>query len=538
MLRLRDARGSRVLIASLAMFAACATPTQRAERAARAAEIAQAFETAEPYSPRHLDTMALATFLAARPTYRPDSSAIAAFYQRRAQQFAWFIGDSLTTHADAFRSLAGLSDSIEPRPDARCDSCLATKELYLTAEFFRFAARDYGGHFSRDLRELEWFIPRTKRDIGRLLDSLASRTADLSAFEPLHPQYQKLRAALTSLRVLEGTPWPALALPAGRRRIQPGDSAEILTAIRARLTLLGDHVAEPSATSPPTQYDSALVASVQRFQARHGLTTDGIIGTGVLRALNIAPATQVRTLLTNMERLRWLPESQPANALVVNIPDFRLHVYEGAREAMSMPIVVGAEATKTVIFTASLSSVVLSPTWTVPLSIVRNEMLPKMRRDAGYLRRNQMEIIGGTASLPVIRQRPGAHNALGRVKFVFPNGFGIFMHDTPSKGLFAREQRAFSHGCIRLSQPQALAEFLLRDAAAWPSEKIAEGMMSERETSIRLATPRPVWIVYFTAWVDDAGVLQLRDDVYGHDARLAEELFREEMPPSELPARL
>jgi murein L,D-transpeptidase YcbB/YkuD len=314
-----------------------------------------------------------------------------------------------------------------------------------------------------------------------------------------------------------------LALPAGRRRLEPGDSADVLVAIRERLTLLGDHPAEPIATS---HYDSLFVASIQRFQARHGLTTDGIIGAGVLRALNVSPATQVRTVLANMERLRWLPESQPANALVVNIPEFRLRVYDGDREALSMPIVVGTEATKTVIFTASLSSVVLSPTWTVPASIVRKEILPAMRRDSDYLRRNQMDIIGGTAALPLIRQRPGAHNALGRVKFVFPNGFGIFMHDTPAKGLFAREQRTFSHGCIRLSQPRALAEFLLRDDAAWPPERIGAGMLSERETPIRLTTPRPVWIVYFTSWVDDAGVLHLREDVYGHDARLTAELFR------------
>jgi len=524
MRRLRDARGFHLIVAALALLSACASPSQRAERAARAAEIAQTFETPEPYSRRQLDTAALASFLSAHPTYRPESAAIADFYDRRARQFAWFIGDSLTSQADAFRALAGLSDSTAIHPEISCDSCVADKELYLTAEFFRFAARDYGGHFSRDLRELEWFIPRAKRDIGRLLDSLASRTADLEAFEPLHPQYRKLRAALTTLRGLEGVPWPVLALPPGRRRIEPGDSAEVLVEVRERLTLLGDHPAEPVVT---VHYDSVLVAAVQRFQSRHGLTTDGIIGAGVLRALNVSPATQVRTLLTNMERLRWLPESQPQNALVVNIPEFRLRVYDGDRESLSMPIIVGTEATKTVIFTASLSSVVLSPTWTIPPSIVRKEMLPAMRRDANYLRRNQMDIIGGTAALPIIRQRPGAHNALGRVKFVFPNGFGIFMHDTPAKGLFAREQRTFSHGCIRLSQPQALAEFLLRDDAAWPPEKIVAGMLSERETPIRLDTPRPVWIVYFTAWVDDAGVLQLREDVYGHDARLTAELFRE-----------
>lgn len=526
MRRLRDALGSRFLLTALVMFAACASPNTRAERAKRAAEIAQAFESSEPYSPRHLDSLALASFFAAHPTYRAESSFIAAFYERRGQQFAWFIGDSLSTHADAFRSLAGLSDSTAPPPDTSCDSCLAATELYLTAEFFRYAARDYGGHFSRDLRELEWFIPRAKRDVGRLLDSLVSSTADLSAYEPLHPQYQRLRGALASLRALEGSPWPELTLPSGRRRIDPGDSTDVLDPIRERLRTLGDHPASEPVPTSRSQYDSALVASVQRFQARHGLNTDGIIGAGVLRALNVTPTAQVRTLLTNMERLRWLPERQPANALIVNIPSFRLLVFEGDREVMSMPVVVGKDATETVIFTSNLTTVVLSPTWTVPLSIVRKDILPAMRRDPNYLRRNHMEIIGGTASLPTIRQRPGAHNALGRVKFVFPNGFSIFMHDTPAKGLFAREQRAFSHGCIRLSQPRELAEFLLRDDAAWSPERIAAGMISERETPIRLAVPRPVWIVYFTAWVDDSGVLNLRDDVYGHDARLARELFR------------
>jgi murein L,D-transpeptidase YcbB/YkuD len=273
-------------------------------------------------------------------------------------------------------------------------------------------------------------------------------------------------------------------------------------------------------------YDSALVLAVQRFQARRGLTADGVIGSGVLRALNVEPAAQLRTLLVNMERLRWFPESLPPNALIANIPEFRLRVFDEGREVMAMPIVVGEEATKTAIFAATLTQVVLSPTWTVPTSIVRKEILPAMRRDARYLRRNHMEIIGGTAALPMIRQRPGADNALGRVKFVFPNGFGIYMHDTPAKSLFARDQRTFSHGCIRLSRPRELAEFLLREDPAWPPERIEAGMLGERETMIRLAKPRPVWVVYFTAWVDDDGQLNLRDDVYGHDARLAREVFR------------
>lgn len=512
---------------------ACGRPSpavDRTARAERAAEIAQVFETTEPYSPRQLDSTALSVFLATHPTFRAESAALATFYDRRAQQFAWFIGDSLTTQADAFRALAGLGDSVLPLPDPSCEHCLADTELRLSAEFLRFATRNYSGHYARDLRELEWFIPRAKKDIGRLLDSLASSTADLSAYEPLHPQYVLLRAAVSRLRALEGEPWPDLALPRGTRRMQVGDSSELTVAVRERLLLLGDVPRSDTASgaAPPNAavYDSALVQAVQRFQARRGLTVDGVIGPGVLRALNITPAAQLRTLLVNMERLRWLPESLPPNALIANIPEFRLRVFDEGREVMAMPIVVGEEATKTAIFAATLTQVVLSPTWTVPASIVRKEILPAMRRDPRYLRRNHMDIIGGTAALPMIRQRPGADNALGRVKFVFPNGFGIYMHDTPAKSLFTQEQRTFSHGCIRLSRPRELAEFLLRSDPAWPPERIEAGMLGERETPIRLQTPRPVWVVYFTAWVDDDGQLHLRDDVYGHDARLAQEVFR------------
>lgn len=540
MRRHRDARGlatPRIAKIALALLVAgaiaCGRPSSVAERTARAeraAEIAQGFETTEPYSPRQLDSTALSAFLATHPTYRAESAALATFYDRRARQFAWFIGDSLTTQADAFRALAGLGDSVLPLPNPSCDSCRAETELLLSAAFLRFATRQYGGFFARDLRELEWFIPRAKKDIGRLLDSLASSTADLSAYEPLHPQYRRLRAALSPLRALEGEPWPALALPRGIRRVEAGDSSALLVAVRTRLHLLGDLPPDdnPSvaARTDSAVYDSALVQAVQRFQARRGLTADGVIGAGMLRALNVEPAAQLRTLLVNMERLRWLPESLPPNALIANIPEFRLRVFDEGREVMAMPIVVGEEATKTAIFAATLTQVVLSPTWTVPASIVRKEILPAMRRDSRYLRRNHMEIIGGTAALPVIRQRPGADNALGRVKFVFPNGFGIYMHDTPAKSLFARDQRTFSHGCIRLSRPRELAEFLLRTDPEWPLERIQAGMLSERETPIRLATPRPVWVVYFTAWVDDDGQLNLRDDVYGHDARLAREVFR------------
>lgn len=513
-------RWSQALI--LATIAIGCRGDDSAERAREATAIAAVFETAVPYSGRSLAPSDLGEFLAGHPEFRRDSAAIADFYARRDLQFAWFVRDSLTSTADAFIALAGMEGYGEGESRTICDSCAATAELRLTAEFFRFAERNYGGHFSRDLRELAWFIPRAKKDLAQLMDSLAAGTMDLSAYEPLHPQYHQLRDAFRQLSTITELPWPAITLPAGVRRVDPGDSGSVMPAIRERLRHLGD-LAEADSS---TVLDSVLVEAVQRFQERHGVAADGVIGPAFLRALNVPPAARLRTLLVNMERLRWVPEEQPPNALVVNIPEFRLHVYEGDVEVMTMPIVVGAAATHTVIFSSTLSTVVMSPTWTVPASITRNEILPAIARDPDYLRRNNMEVIGGTAAAPVIRQRPGANNALGRVKFMFPNNYRIYMHDTPARDLFARDQRAFSHGCIRLSEPRALAEYLLRDHADWPPERIGAVMLGGRETTVQLAEPRPVLIVYFTSWVDVEGRVNFRDDVYGHDRKLAGELFR------------
>jgi len=516
-------------------------PHEHPSLAEEALAIAALFETLHPYNERTVDSLDLAAFFARYPGYRTDSTSVEDFYRRRAMQFAWIISDSLSASAEAFVALAGVANTGDSQATATgpslrqlygegfaegallplCDSCAIDLELRLTAEFFRFADRRYGGYLSRDLRELNWFIPRGKKDYSRLLDSLAVGKMDLSAYEPIHSQYQLLKGNIRRNRGLADEPWPALELPAGVRKLEAGDTAEVIVSIRHRLHMLGD--LEEYGTGPV--YDSTLVLAVRRFQMRHGLQPDGIIGPASLGAINVPLAQRLRTMLINMERLRWVPEQQPPDLLVVNIPEFRLHVYEQGREVMSMDVVVGASATRTVIFCDTLAQVVFSPTWTVPASITRDEILPKMRGDPDYLSKNNMEIIGGSASLPVIRQKPGASNALGRVKFLFPNSYNIYMHDTPSQGAFALERRAFSHGCIRLSRPRELAEHLLRDDPDWTAERIREAMVSGLETTVRMKVKRPVRIAYFTAWVDGEGRLNFREDVYGHDERLARELF-------------
>jgi len=224
-------------------------------------------------------------------------------------------------------------------------------------------------------------------------------------------------------------------------------------------------------------------------------------------------------MLVNMERLRWVPEEQPEDLLLVNIPEFRLHVYEGEEEVMAMDVIVGTHLSRTVIFSDSVSQVVFSPTWTVPASITRNEILPLLEDDPNYLTDRNMEIIGGTAELPVIRQRPGPGNALGRVKFLFPNDYGVYLHDTPDRELFEKPARAFSSGCMRIERALDLSRALLSRQNGWDAARIDAVLSGGKETRVALARPVPVVVAYFTAWVESDGGVQFRDDLYGRDPR-------------------
>jgi murein L,D-transpeptidase YcbB/YkuD len=229
---------------------------------------------------------------------------------------------------------------------------------------------------------------------------------------------------------------------------------------------------------------------------------------------------RIRQMLINMERIRWVPAEPTMDYLLVNIPEFRLHVFEKGNYQWSMNIVVGSTSHNTVIFTGTLKYVVFSPYWNVPPSIYKKEILPAMQRNKNYLARYNMERNGNG-----VRQKPGPNNSLGLVKFLFPNSYNIYLHDTPSKSLFGETRRAFSHGCIRLSEPAKLARFLLRDDNNWDSLKIAKAMNAGKEKFVTVTETVPVYIGYFTAWVDREGKLNFRDDIYGHDQKMAARLF-------------
>jgi murein L,D-transpeptidase YcbB/YkuD len=253
--------------------------------------------------------------------------------------------------------------------------------------------------------------------------------------------------------------------------------------------------------------------------------------------MNVPVESKIRTIELNLERWRWMPDKMPARYIMVDVPDYRFDAVENGKSVFDMRVVVGAPDKKTPIFADEMTTVVFSPYWNVPPDIAKSETVPHAAKDPGYLARNNMEVVDASGQ-PVdpssvdwsnagglrIRQRPGGENALGGVKFIFPNNFDVYLHDTNAGALFDRIERGLSHGCVRVEEPAKLAQYVLRDLPEWTPEAIATAMQSGEEKHVKLKAPIPVYIVYMTAWVHDGGVRFLKD-IYGHDAEQAAQLW-------------
>jgi murein L,D-transpeptidase YcbB/YkuD len=272
-------------------------------------------------------------------------------------------------------------------------------------------------------------------------------------------------------------------------------------------------------------FTDTLENAIKQFQQSLGYKQDGIITPSLLKDLNVSATDRLEQILINMNRMRWMPQEPEGKLIVVNIPEFVLHFVDGKNKIFDMDVVVGKEGHNTMMFTGKLSQIVFSPYWNVPPSIVKKEILPKMATNPNYLTEQDMEITGNEGGLPTIRQLPGDKNSLGKVKFLFPNSFDIYFHDTPAKSLFSKDKRAYSHGCIRLSDPLKMAEYLLKDNSAWPTDKIIEAMNSGEQKFVSIKDPVPVFITYYTAWVDENNQLNFRDDIYKRDADVAGKMF-------------
>ena len=377
-------------------------------------------------------------------------------------------------------------------------------------------------------------------------DGAGGVAAAVERLQPPFPVYRRLRGALAAYRRLAaaGEPPAVPALTGTVKKVAPGQPWAGSLALAARLRALGDLPAgapAPVLRDGVPVYGGALLDAVKRFQERHALEADGVIGAGTIDRLNVTLAARVRQIELAMERERWLPEMRRAPYLFVNVPLFRLWAYDPdmPNEPLRMNVVVGKSAGHaTPIFIDEMEYVIFRPYWNPPPSIVRSEIVPKARRDPAYLDRENLEIVasGSPAATPLpptpanldnvlkgkltIRQKPGPKNALGLAKFIFPNAENVYMHGTPAQQLFSRARRDFSHGCIRLEDPARLAEWVLRDDPQWTRERIVAAMNGEAPTQVNLKERLRVILFYDTAYVDSHGVVHFADDYYGHDAKL------------------
>lgn len=487
------------------------------------------------------DSTAIEEFLSKESTLKSFEEQVLDFYHARNYEYAWFDSSGLAEQAHNFMSL--LSNTIAQLNDSSLYDATLFKdyeriladsgksltpvqklqtELRLTGNFFQYAAKTYNGS-DIDLAELGWFIPRKKIDLTALLDSsLRNKAIEPERFAPLNSQYKKLQQALQQFVQLQAAIDSTDTIATVQQPLKKNMEDARIFAIKSRLIAYGDLSFHDS----NNVYNDTCVAAVKRFQRRTGLSPDGQIGNKLIEELNTPIRKRIQQLLVNMERARWLPPETDSNYVVVNIPEYKLHVYDSGKQQFDMNVIVGTATNNTVIFNGNLKYIVFSPYWNVPSSIVQKEILPAIQRNPAYLEKNHMEITGGSKSSPSIRQKPGPWNSLGLVKFLFPNSYSIYFHDTPNRSLFSANNRSMSHGCIRLGEPKKFAEYLLRnDTTYWTSKRIDSCMNLPKEKWVTLNKSLPVFILYMTAWVDKNGVLNFRRDIYGHDRKMTDKLF-------------
>jgi L,D-transpeptidase YcbB len=494
---------------------------------------------ANAYNDIFLDSITMEKFIVDTKQNDSITRRMRSFYNARNYQYAWFSSNGLTEHARGFwnlqsyyttinrdistsyKTLTALMDKLETIENLHVgtsDKNILQTEFLLTAHFIKYILSNYeDGVVKR--KELEHFIPLVKRDALKFADSLLTKKhKDNKYYEDDNMAYKALKEKLKIYytAAINGG-WQPINV--AKISLKSGSASPIILQIKKRLQATGEMSADSTGI-----YNSQLQTAVYNFQTSLGLTADGTINELLIKEMNVPVLKRIEQILINMDRMRWMPEPK-GNLLFVNIPQFELQVFEGKQKAFSMNVVVGKEGHNTMMFKGDLNQIVFSPYWNVTPDIIKQEIMPAMARNPNYLSTHNMEITGTNGGIPVVRQLPGEENSLGKVKFLFPNSFNIYFHDTPAKSLFSKDKRAYSHGCIRLSEPAKLAEYLLKSNPEWPVEKIDEAMNSGKETFVSLKKPVPVIITYYTAWVDENSLLNFRDDIYGHDAVLQKRMF-------------
>lgn len=488
------------------------------------------------------------------PKYEIFLTDVTQYYINRQYQYAWFNNDGMTIAVSNFQNQiqnysADFDDKTILNPEIdklisilkseQSDKNLIEKstkklELLLTTTFFIYSKKVYHGTIENPYN-LNWYIPKKKKSYQTLLDSLVKPENSTKNWEPTNQLYSLLKIKLREYRNLQkkgGLPY----IQTSKKELSLSDSDSCIAKIKQYLKITGDL----SHNDNTFYFTDSLAKSITRFQHRFGLIESGKIDQETITELNKPIGFRIKQIMINMERLRWFPDDLNENYILINIPEFKLHVFENGNKIWDSKVVVGKEINKTSIFKGTISQIIINPYWNVPNSIINKEMLPILKKNRSYLSKNNFEVLSGnkiinpyainwhnyTKNIPyAIRQKPGDNNALGKIKFLFPNNFHIYLHDTPSKYLFNENKRAFSHGCIRVEDPRKLALYLLRNDSKWNEEQFDKSLNTKKTEYINLKQKIEVFIVYFTTWVDHNNQINFRNDLYGLDNQLEKEVF-------------
>lgn len=503
-----------------------------------------------------LDSTYYINYVKSEPKFKDQLDWVKSFYREREFQLGWYKNNKIVPEAEKMLSMItkASEEGLDPKDyqikdfnklfadleDAKKDSAKFNElqkeiDVALSATYFVWASDYYRGVVvPKENEEIEWDVKRNKIKLHKaLMTVLGERESKYSyaSFSPLHPEYSRLKSALASYRKLQSSGgWPKIS---ASPKLKAGQVSPLVPALRKRLGL---------SAGTDSVYSEEVFNAVKQFQNDQGLKPDGALGAETVRIMNISVEERVRQIILNMERWRWIPKSFEPDYLLVNIPEYKLHVFEKGKEKMSMNVIVGKTLNSTPIFSDKLETVVLSPYWNVPVSIIEKELGPKLIGNPSYLDHLDMEVVNtkGEQVSPssidwgsvnasnwkhILRRRPGPKNDLGDVKFIFPNTNDIYLHDTPHDELFSQAKRGFSHGCVRVEKPIDLAEYLLRNSGNWSRSEILNTISLRKEKHVKLKEVLPVYLVYFTAWADDNGQVHFRDDIYGHDKTLGQQFF-------------
>lgn len=504
-------------------------------------------DSTNSYSQFFMDSLDMIKFFEQNKIHDTIRRRITSFYNTRNYQFAWFSKDGIQEDTRGFWNMHSYYTTYENEKvlvdspliktmnrylaadDFAADSTFGAAnpkvldtELKLTHHFIMYTLLNYDhGYVQRN--EIEHFIPYKKQDPQLVADSLANYFKSKDYYGDVNIAYTRLKDELIKLvEIKNAGGWKPI-----NAELKIPDSAGVgskdIIALRERLRITGEYTGYDSTNT----MDSALIGAVKLVQAKYGYKQTGKLTSAQVKDLNVPVEKRIEQVLINMNRSKWMVNPPQGKFINVNIPEFVLHVRENNEKVFDMRVVVGKEGTNTVNFTGNLNTIVFSPYWNVPLSITKNEILPGIRRRGNaYLRRQNMEIYGSWGNgIPRVRQKPGPKNSLGLVKFLFPNSYDIYFHDSPAKSLFNLDKRAYSHGCIRLAEPKKFASYLLQHDSTWTSEKIDSLMHLKNEKWVRLKNPVPVMITYYTAWVDEDNLLHFADDIYKKDLLMKSKMF-------------